>query len=924
MAWKLSNFAQSTLRQSVLAAATTMYIDADEVDTLPTLGVGDKAKAVLFNESYREIVNITTWVTDGTLTVERAQESTAARDWAAGTKVIHTPTAEILQTVINATQNITFFGTMTNVSNAFTVNTGGGSIPALANNDTVRAFINADNTGASTLVVTNGTTSTAAKNILHQDGQALQDGDLQAGWMAEFVYSVSSNAWIVLDDTSFNEHAYQINDGPVPAVSRHPNGRLDFWRGGSSFATPASLSETADGWVPQYDGSIGTFSISRQAFTLGQTQVPWSPKYFLRWDQTVAGSGSTLRRLRVKLPGVHWRGGEQVSRGIYLKADTSRTVTGKIIQHFGTGGAPSADVEASTAAWSVTTSWTRFEVSPTLPSISGKTLGSNNDDGLYLTLDLPLNVVMTIDVAVDDIRSGHIAGRQSDTFPLPWGQGGTGGSYADLADFILDSSLVTISNFTTNFPDLNAIEVLAGTSGILAKTAANSWALRNLAVGTGLTVTNPAGVAGDPTVGLGTALTNYNADPLSIAELASITAAFGTAAFVNTGTSGTTVPLLSTAWTNADTITVNKAAGGASQVIVGGSNAQDAYLILNANAGQFRRTFLRSGGTNRYHYGLDSVAESGADAGSNFVITALSDAAVARTELTLSRATGSWTFGGVLLNVVGSAANPSIAAIADTNTGIKFPGSDVLDFVTTGVVRMSVNAAGQMAATGLASASTPEYSFLGDENNGVRRTGADAGALVSGGVDVVKWDSAGAKDSSNTLWQVGGKHMIPLPASGWRAQSTNGPAAYLAELTTNRQMVEGFAFDAATDEFIQFSMPMPKSWDEGTITARFRWTAPSGTGNVVWGIQLLAVSDDDAMDAAWGTAQTVTDTLLAVNDMHTTSETAAITAAGSPAEGDVLWARVYRDADNASDTFSADAVLMAVDLFISLNGANDV
>lgn len=48
--------------------------------------------------------------------------------------------------------------------------------------------------------------------------------------------------------------------------------------------------------------------------------------------------------------------------------------------------------------------------------------------------------------------------------------------------------------------DLTAIAALAGTSGVLAKTAANTWALRTLtAPAAGFTITNPAGVAGDPT-----------------------------------------------------------------------------------------------------------------------------------------------------------------------------------------------------------------------------------------------------------------------------------------------------------------------------------------------------------------------------------------------------------------------------------------
>lgn len=52
--------------------------------------------------------------------------------------------------------------------------------------------------------------------------------------------------------------------------------------------------------------------------------------------------------------------------------------------------------------------------------------------------------------------------------------------------------------------DLKAIEALAGTSGLLAKTAANVWALRQIALDAAteaiLSVTNPAGVLGNPTL----------------------------------------------------------------------------------------------------------------------------------------------------------------------------------------------------------------------------------------------------------------------------------------------------------------------------------------------------------------------------------------------------------------------------------------
>lgn len=533
MAWKLSNFMTSTLRQSIAAADTTIYVDADEVDLLPTLGVGDKAKLVIFNADYREIVNITAWNTNGTLTVERAQESTTARDWASGTKVVHTPTAEIIQIVINSVGAVVYTGTATNVSNAYTVNVGASNpLPTFTEGEEVSFEINATNTGAVTLDVTDGTTTIAAKSVLHQDGQALEAGDFVDNWFAIVRWNETRDAWILVSDTSHNLHAEQINDGPVPGINRHRNGKFDFWNNGATFNTPASASETADGWEVQYDGTIDTFSVSRQDFTLGQTDVPNDPKHYLRWAHTAAGSGSTLRRLRVRIPGVHWRNGELVSRKVWLKADSARTVVGKIIQHFGTGGAPSADVEVTSENWSVTTSWTAFDLQATMTSIAGKTLGSGGDDAVWLTLDLPLNVTMTIEVANDQLVPGHLVGYYSDTFPVPWWLGGTGGSFANLADFISVGLLLTQAIFDTNNPDLAAIEAQAGTSGFQAKTAANTWALRTFTDTTGITWTNPAGVAGNPSFALSTGLLNYHADPMSAAELASITAVFGTAAFV--------------------------------------------------------------------------------------------------------------------------------------------------------------------------------------------------------------------------------------------------------------------------------------------------------------------------------------------------------------------------------------------------------
>jgi hypothetical protein len=118
---------------------------------------------------------------------------------------------------------------------------------------------------------------------------------------------------------------------------------------------------------------------------------------------------------------------------------------------------------------------------------------------------------------------------------------------------------------------------------------------------------------------------------------------------------------------------------------------------------------------------------------------------------------------------------------------------------------------------------------------------------------------------------------------------------------------------------------MPKSWDEGTVTAAFVWSHPSTTTNfgVVWGLQAVAISNDDTVAAAYGTAQTAADTGGTTDDLYVSPETSAITIAGTPAAEDVVHFRVYRDPTNGSDTMAVDARLHAVILYLTTDADTD-
>lgn len=195
-----------------------------------------------------------------------------------------------------------------------------------------------------------------------------------------------------------------------------------------------------------------------------------------------------------------------------------------------------------------------------------------------------------------------------------------------------------------------------------------------------------------------------------------------------------------------------------------------------------------------------------------------------------------------------------------------------------------------------------------------------ANSPITVGVTSLPWSQLGGSSGS---YIAQGTHTIPILAGAMTSRTTNGPASGTLESTTNKVMQRTLDFDASTAEYAQVMIPMPKSWDEGTITVQFGWRAPGGTGNVVWAAQAVALSDDDAIDAAFGTAQSVTDGVTATGDLMWSAFTSAITVGGSPAAEDLVCLQVYRDAANGSDTLASDALLIAIRVKYTINAGDD-
>jgi len=150
--------------------------------------------------------------------------------------------------------------------------------------------------------------------------------------------------------------------------------------------------------------------------------------------------------------------------------------------------------------------------------------------------------------------------------------------------------------------------------------------------------------------------------------------------------------------------------------------------------------------------------------------------------------------------------------------------------------------------------------------------------------------------------------IVPVSAAGIAPTITDGfvGGVQTAETTTNLINYDFISLSSSTTHYGYFNYSPPLGWDESTATFKVVWTSTEGTGGVAWCLQAVALTNDEAIDTAYGTAVCVTDTLLATNDSHLTPASSALTIGNTPAEEDFVVWRLYRDVANGSDTLTGN------------------
>jgi hypothetical protein len=189
------------------------------------------------------------------------------------------------------------------------------------------------------------------------------------------------------------------------------NGNFDVWQRGTTFNAVASTAYTADRWQVTYDagGTPATRAITQQSFIVGQTDVPNNPKFYLRFVTSVAGAGATFVCITQKVEGVRSFAGKKITISFWAKGASALNIYGILQQVFGTGGSPSSMVQTNAPTLSISTLWQRYSWTVDLPSVAGKTIGTNNDDYINILFALPLNVIFTFDLAQVQVEEGQRA-----------------------------------------------------------------------------------------------------------------------------------------------------------------------------------------------------------------------------------------------------------------------------------------------------------------------------------------------------------------------------------------------------------------------------------------------------------------------------------------------------------------------------------
>jgi hypothetical protein len=183
----------------------------------------------------------------------------------------------------------------------------------------------------------------------------------------------------VLTAANMNDFAGTLNTvitpvGNAAGKNKIINGDFGIWQRGTSFTNLATNTYTTDRFFVSSVNS--TIDVNRSTFTPGTAPVAGYQGQFFA---TIASEATdTDARFRQNIEDVRTFAGQNVIVSFYAKSNVTTDALRwiRLQQVFGSGG--SATVSTDSAPITLTSSWQRYTVSFSVPSVTGKTIGADS------------------------------------------------------------------------------------------------------------------------------------------------------------------------------------------------------------------------------------------------------------------------------------------------------------------------------------------------------------------------------------------------------------------------------------------------------------------------------------------------------------------------------------------------------------------
>ena len=173
----------------------------------------------------------------------------------------------------------------------------------------------------------------------------------------------------------------------------------------------ANNSFSFDRWIQLNAGTTGTLTVTPQTFSPGTAPVTgYEGINYLQAITAAGASADTYAMVNQKIEDVRTFANQAITVSFWAKAASGTPkISVEMEQNFGSGGSGGV-LASSSAAATISTSWARYSFNVTVPSISGKTIGTSS----YTALNIWLSAGSSFNSRANSI------GLQNATFQI-WG-----------------------------------------------------------------------------------------------------------------------------------------------------------------------------------------------------------------------------------------------------------------------------------------------------------------------------------------------------------------------------------------------------------------------------------------------------------------------------------------------------------------------